>query len=195
MDYPTEYLNELREYKDDEFKNSTYSPLTAEQRKLFEGLTYFEPNPALEFTVTPVEFEQKDMLRILTTQNEIRHYQRWGKVEFTVDDQPVTLTLFLSPGERSFFLPFTDTTNGTESYEAGRYIDVEANPEDGTLRLDFNEAYNPYCAYNEPPSLCIGTNRQPRMWNCPLVPAENRLNVPIRAGEKKPVGNWVISDH
>ncbi len=195
MDYPVEYLSEMREYKDDEFKNSPYSPLTPEQQKLFDGLSYFEPNPELEFNVTPIEFESKDMVRILTTQNEIRHYQRWGKVEFVVDDQPVSLTLYLPPGEARFFVPFTDATTGDESYSAGRYVELETNEEDVTVRLDFNEAYSPYCAYNEPPELAEQAGREPRVWNCPLVPAENRLNVAIRAGEKTPTGSWIISEH
>ncbi len=181
MDYPVEYLNEVREHKDDEFKNSPYSPLTPEQRKKFNGLSYFEPNPALEFELTPIEFEDKDVLRVLTSTNEIRHYQRWGQVQMTVEDQPVTLTLFLGQGDTQFFLPFADTTNGTETYGAGRYVELEET-EPGKYRIDFNEAYNPYCAYGD-------------QWSCPLIPAENRLAVPIRAGEKKPIGDWLPTGH
>ncbi len=193
VDYPIEYLTEIREHKDDEFKNSPYSPLTPEQRALFQALNYYDANPALEFLISPTEFADKQMVRFLTTRNEIKFYQRWGQMRFTVDEQPITLTLFLEEGDTAFFVPFTDSTSGNETYGAGRYITPEQDPE-GMLRLDFNEAYNPYCAYNEPPALAVSAKRQPRSWSCPLTPPENRLTIAIRAGEKKPVGGWVIDD-
>lgn len=85
------------------------------------------------------------------------------------------LTLFAS--DHGFFLPFVDSLRGEETYGAGRYLEPEEGP-DGRFHIDFNLAYNPYCAYNE-------------NWSCPLTPFENRLNVPIRAGEKLPAGDWV----
>src|ERR1700694_777811 len=193
MDYPVDYLAELREHKDADFKESPHSPLTPEQRSVFNGLSYYEPNPALEFNLIPTEFADKTVLRMMTTQNEIQHFQRWGKLDFTVDGQSVSLTLFLGHGSSQFFVPFTDTTNGDETYSGGRYVEVEAQDDGRSLRLDFNEAYNPYCAYNEPPALVAGLRREPRTWNCPIPPAENRLPVPIPAGEKLPVGLWVNS--
>jgi uncharacterized protein (DUF1684 family) len=84
-----------------------------------------------------------------------------------------------------------DATSGTETYDAGRYVEAERLP-NGKVLLDFNAAYNPYCAYNEPPSLSVG--HEPHVWSCPIPPKENRLKVPIRAGEKKPIGEWVIQD-
>ena len=69
-----------------------------------------------------------------------------------------------------YFLPFADALAGTETYGAGRYLDPEAIG-DGRFLLDFNLAYNPYCAYNE-------------QWSCPITPRDNRLAVPIRAGER-----------
>ena len=68
------------------------------------------------------------------------------------------------------FLPFADATSGVETYGAGRYLEPEALP-DGRMSVDFNYAYNPYCAYNE-------------RWSCPITPAENRIDVPIRGGER-----------
>ena len=76
-----------------------------------------------------------------------------------------------------FFLPFVDTLAGEETYPAGRYLEP-VQLEGNTFRIDFNQAYNPYCAY--------GDN-----WSCPITPAENRLSVPIRAGEKLPQGDWL----
>jgi uncharacterized protein len=85
------------------------------------------------------------------------------------------------PGDDRFFVPFMDATSGTETYAAGRYIEAELDA-NGNIMIDFNEAYNPYCAYS------------PR-WSCPIPPVENRLKVPLRAGEKSPEGSWVETDH
>jgi hypothetical protein len=91
-------------------------------------------------------------------------------VHFDVDGRTATLTLFGSHDSDDLFLPFRDATSGQETYGAGRYIDVGA-ARDGRVTVDFNLAYNPYCAYN--PS-----------YSCPLPPRENWLDVPIRAGEQ-----------
>jgi len=85
-----------------------------------------------------------------------------------LDDVEVELTIYQS--EHGFFLPFVDSLAGSETYAAGRYLEPEPLP-GGHFLVDFNIAYNPYCAYNE-------------MWSCPLTPAENRLKVAVRAGEK-----------
>jgi len=193
-DYPIDYLTELREQKDDEFKNSMQSPLTPEQRQLFSGLSYFEPKPALEFIAKPEEFADKPEVRFITTQNEIKHFQRWGQMQFTVDGVALTLTLYSSQNSALFFVPFTDMTTGNETYSAGRYIEPEPQT-DGTIRLDFNEAYNPYCAYNEPDYLAAQAQRTPRIWNCALPLPENRLSVAIDAGERMPEGAWVRAEH
>ncbi|HEY3290725.1 MAG TPA: DUF1684 domain-containing protein, partial [Anaerolineae bacterium] len=74
-------------------------------------------------------------------------------------------------GAHGFFLPFVDALAGTETYGAGRYLEPEPIPGGQQFQVDFNLAYNPYCAYND-------------QWSCPLTPAENRLTVPVRAGEK-----------
>jgi len=190
--YPIEALVESRQDKDVFFKTDSNSPLTEQQRSVFEGLRYFPPNPALAFEITPIKFVTADQIaqRIMTNQNEIRHYRRWGRLEFEVNGQSVGLTLFQDQGGEYFFLPFADPTNGDKTYGAGRYVEVELLP-DGQFRLDLNSAYNPFCAYNEPHSLVNAAGRHPRTWNCPLVPPENRLAVPIEAGEQKPVGAWV----
>jgi uncharacterized protein (DUF1684 family) len=86
-----------------------------------------------------------------------------------VDGQEAALTIYRDD-EGEYFLPFADALAGHETYGAGRYLEP-LDLEDGKVRVDFNYAYNPYCAYNEG-------------WSCPLTPRENRLKVPIRAGEK-----------
>lgn len=98
---------------------------------------------------------------------------RYGQFHFTVDGKECVLTAYQSADHpEHLFLPFKDATNGTETYGAGRYIDVSAQP-DASVHyvIDFNLAYNPYCAYNP-------------AYSCPVVPRENFLTVPIRAGER-----------
>ena len=182
-DYPIDELVAMRQEKDESFRHPSYSPLTAEQRKLFDGLRYFAANPALAFDVDAQLLPpgEQTMQRIMTSTNEIRHFQRWARLEFSVDGEMAGLTLYRDPVQDGFFLPFTDTTSGHETYGAGRYVEIEPLADEADnhwrLRLDFNIAYNPYCAYNS-------------RWSCPYVPNENHLGVAIRAGEMSPAEVW-----
>lgn len=186
-------LDAHRQNKDRFFKSHPQSPLTPEQRALFQGLRYFDYNPALRLDLKPEPLADKANVKIQTTTGETRYYVRWGTVTFSVDDVTATLTLFLTPGSDEFFIPFTDATSGTDSYSAGRYLETQRLP-NGHITLDFNDAYSPYCAYNEPQALVAGLDREAQVWSCPIPPKENRLTVAIRAGEMKPVGPWVIQD-
>ena len=161
-------LDEFRAEKDDFFKTHPQSPLTREQKKEFKGLNYFPENDALRLEVQ-VELlnDQKPML-MQTSTGGAQEYMRYGRFEFQVDGQEAELTVYQS--ENGFFLPFVDSLAGKETYPAGRYLEPEQLAGNHFL-VDFNVAYNPYCAYNE-------------MWSCPITPAENRLKVPVRAGEK-----------
>lgn len=163
-------LEQFRKMKDRFFRHDPNSPLLPEQQDGFEGLNYYPPNPALRFELEPEEFEVQQSIMMQTNKGDVRDFIRWGRVRFAVDGQPAELTLYLAPGSGAFFLPFVDATSGAETYGAGRYLDFEPEP-DGRFIVDFNLAYNPYCAYNE-------------RWTCPLPPAENRLKVRIEAGEK-----------
>ncbi len=166
---PTD-IEQFRMMKDRFFKSDPYSPLLPEQKIEFKGLSYFEENPALDLKLKLEPLEVQDPIEMQTSTGDVQEYIRWGKIAFKVGDQPAELTIYLSPGGHGYFLPFMDATSGQETYGAGRYLDVEPNP-DGTMQVNFNLAYNPYCAYND-------------QWSCPLVPAENRLKVRIEAGEK-----------
>ncbi len=157
-----------RKSKDDFFARHPQSPLTPEQREVFTGLSYFPENPALNLTLPIEVFEVQEEFDMQTSTGDIQHYRRHGKIHFAVDGQPAELTIYANP--RGFFLPFVDSQANVETYGAGRYLDPEVLP-DGRFHIDFNLAYNPYCAYNE-------------MWSCPLTPFENRLKLAIRAGEK-----------
>jgi uncharacterized protein len=161
-------LLEFRTEKDEFFAHHPQSPLTHSQKHSFTGLKYFPVNPALRQEVTVELFPAQQTVSIQTTGGVPQSYQRYGHFKFEVDGQVAELTLFSS--ETGFFLPFVDSLAGKETYPAGRYLEPEQLP-DGKFLVDFNLAYNPYCAYNE-------------KWSCPLTPAENRLKLAIRAGEK-----------
>jgi hypothetical protein len=165
-------LEEFRQEKDAFFKTHPQSPLLPEQKRDFKGLSYFPENPALRLEVVVEEFNPKDTVHMQTSTGDTQTYQRFGRFKFVVEGQEAALTIYAS--EHGFFLPFVDSLAGEETYGAGRYLEPEPLGR-GKFRVDFNLAYNPYCAYNE-------------KWSCPLTPRENRLKVPIRAGEKDFLG-------
>ncbi len=161
-------LDEFRKEKDDFFAHDPHSPLTRDQQKAFRGLIYFAENPALRLDLPLEEDASGDVVEMQTSTGDVQVYQRLGKVRFEVDGKPVALTIFTN--EHGLFLPFVDALAGKETYGAGRYLEPERMPQGG-VHLDFNLAYNPYCAYND-------------RWSCPITPAENRIRTAIRAGEK-----------
>ncbi len=161
-------LTEFRRMKDEFFAKDAQSPLTEEQKKSFNGLHYYDENTSLRLELSIQEFPEKQMVPIQTSTGEVRTYQRFGRIDFVIDGQSASLTIYLT--DHGFFLPFVDALAGKETYPAGRYLEIESLP-DGKFLVDFNNAYNPYCAYND-------------RWSCPLTPAENRLSIPIKAGEK-----------
>jgi uncharacterized protein (DUF1684 family) len=161
-------LDQFRHHKDDFFRTDPNSPLNPEQRRNFSGLNYFPENPDLDLIVEVERFGKGDVVQIQTNTGDVQTYERYGRFRFTVDDDEAALTIYHN--EFGFFLPFTDSLSGEETYGAGRYLEPEELP-DGRFQVDFNMAYNPYCAYNF-------------NWSCPLTPFENRLKVPIQAGEK-----------
>ena len=109
------------------------------------------------------------------TKGQERDFLRWGEFRFKVSDREQTIQVYKSdPAEERLFILFKDATSGKETYGAGRYLDLESDRDqtaEGKWILDFNKAYNPWCVYSE-------------NYTCPLVPPENRLEVPIYAGEK-----------
>lgn len=161
-------LERFRKEKDAFFRSSPHSPLSPEQKRTFAGLSYFPPNPDLDLEVEAEPYPEGEMVQIQTTTGDVQTYERFGRIRFEVEGETAELTIYRN--EHGFFLPFADSLAGSETYGAGRYLEPSPLP-GGKLHVDFNLAYNPYCAYNE-------------MWSCPITPAENRLKVPIRAGEK-----------
>ena len=161
-------LDDFREEKDAFFKSHPQSPLTREQKRAFTGLNYFPENPELRLQVAVEPLETKEAIQMQTSTGDVQTYQKYGRFKFTAEGQEAELTVYAS--ESGFFLPFADALAGTETYGAGRYLEPEVLEGEKFL-VDFNLAYNPYCAYNQ-------------NWSCPVPPKENRLKVPIRAGEK-----------
>ena len=161
-------LTDFRKEKDEFFGYHPQSPLTPEQKHRFTGLQYFPENESLRLEVqAELLFDQQPM-QMQTSTGGVQTYVRHARFKFQVDGQEAELTIYQN--ENGYFLPFVDSLAGKETYPAGRYLEPESLPGNRFL-VDFNLAYNPYCAYNE-------------MWSCPITPAENRLKVAIRAGEK-----------
>ena len=165
----------FRHMKDEFFVSDPHSPLTPGQKVDFEGLSYYPINEALHLDLEVEEFEDKEIIQMQTSTGDMQSYERWGKIRFEVDSEPAELTVFAN--QHGLFLPFTDATSGKETYGAGRYLEPE-HLSGGKVRVDFNLAYNPYCVYSP-------------YFSCPIPPFENRLRVPIRAGEKNPEGEWI----
>ena len=165
-----------RQDKNRFFMLDPQSPLPIEARKkLRGGLDYFPPDPRYRFELELHEHEDKETIKVEATKGDEREFIRWGEFRFKISDKNCTLQAYKSdPMEGRLFVPFRDATSSKETYGAGRYIDLEPDTHrtaNGKWILDFNAAYNPWCAYSE-------------AYTCPLVPPENWLEVPINAGEK-----------
>jgi uncharacterized protein len=161
-------LTDFRTEKDEFFRRHPQSPLTPEQRRSFTGLNYFPENNALRLDVSVELLKDQQPMQMQTSTGGVQEYTRFGRFHFQVEGQEAELTIYKA--DYGYFLPFVDSLSDTETYPAGRYLEPEELPGNHFL-VDFNLSYNPYCAYNE-------------MWSCPITPPENRLKVPIRAGEK-----------
>ncbi len=174
-----EYVWEIKQFrhqKDQFFATSDDAPIPRRDRQQFQGLRYFEPDLAYRVEAELVRFDAPEVVQLGTTTGRVTEHYRYGEVRFTLGGQDCRLTAYKSvdaaDDDPELFLPFRDATTGQESYGAGRYLEVEeAADGSGQLILDFNLAYNPWCAYNE-------------AYSCVLPPAENRLAAPVRAGER-----------
>jgi uncharacterized protein (DUF1684 family) len=167
-------LRQDREQKDEYFGSDPHSPIPPDAREDFDGLAYYPIDEDYRFEVELDRDEDPDTVTVGTSTGGEQSYLEWG--EFTVDiaDEPVSIRAYKSaPDDERLWVPFRDETSGEETYGAGRYIDLEpaSHRTNGTWILDFNEAYNPTCAYSD-------------RYECPLPPTENWLDVRIEAGEK-----------
>jgi hypothetical protein len=162
-------LEKYRRQKDEFFKSDPDSPLSKAQKRAFKGLKYYPENPALRFDVQVEPFAEHMHVHMQTSTGDVQEYVKYGTFQFEVDGQSAVLTVYVAEDGEAF-VPFADATSGTETYGAGRYLDLEHHG-GNRYHVDFNLAYNPWCAYSPD-------------YSCPIPPQENRLQVPIRAGEK-----------
>jgi uncharacterized protein len=170
-----EAVESFRADKDDYFGSNPHSPIPETDRAAFSGLPYFTVDEALRFDdlrLEPYTGNEPSDFQIPTSDGKLKPAHRAGYLAFEIDDAPYRLTAYTFDGEdgTSLFVPFLDSTSGTETYGAGRYLDLEPE-DDGTYALDFNLAYHPSCVYDP-------------IYSCPLTPAENRLPIRIEAGER-----------
>ena len=166
-------ITNWRATKDEFMRRSEDSPIPPEQRATFPPLSYFPIEPEYRVPAALAIARGNDVIEIPTSRGERRKHYRVGTLRFTVKGQLLTLTAFVEVGQddlRRLFVPFGDLTNGAETYPGGRYLELERTAT-GIYDLDFNRAYHPFCYYNP-------------KYDCPYPPRENRLPIPIRAGDK-----------
>jgi Uncharacterized conserved protein len=177
FDLPDAYTRELkqrRQEKDAFFRFSPHSPISPQQRRNFAGLRYFPPDRAYRVTATIELLPDQSLVEMATSDGQQQHFIRLAFLHFAINETPQRLTAYRplhEHGETSLFVPFRDALAGKETYGAGRYLDLPFNDGETTLVLDFNEAYQPYCAYSD-------------AYSCPVPPSENTLTSAIRAGER-----------
>ncbi|GGZ77073.1 hypothetical protein GCM10007028_12870 [Algibacter mikhailovii] len=160
-----------------QFKDVTESPLKKKDRKTFEGLDFFQFDSLFVVKARFIRTPNEKPFKMKTTTDRLPEYLKYGELVFQLKGKQFKLNIYqnqslvdVEGSEDYLFLPFLDETNGVESYGGGRYIDAKI-PRNDTMIIDFNKAYNPYCAYND-------------KYSCPLVPRENYLKVRIEAGVK-----------
>ena len=168
-------LDTQRRLKDKFLLEHPQSPLLPEDREGFRGANYFPVNLEYKVVATFVPEEHPGIFRVQTSTGDQKEYKRAGRLQFEIDGQKLSLVAFEPPADEPLhgnrlFVPFRDKTSSKETYGAGRYLDLNKRPGDQYV-LDFNRAYNPYCAYSP-------------YYSCPIPPGENTLAVEIRAGEK-----------
>jgi uncharacterized protein len=170
------YVQEIeqeRKEKDRFLRTSKDSPF-AEALESFKGLSYYPADPKYRVIADLHPIEEKKVIVLSTNNGKEERFVEYAYAEFQLDGIHNKLLILevmtMGPNRGKLFLAFGDETSALETYGAGRYIDVAKVPGSSTITLDFNKAYNPYCAYND-------------NYTCPLPPAENLLKVAIKAGE------------
>jgi uncharacterized protein (DUF1684 family) len=174
MDKREEKVKEFREKRDQFFKEDPRSPLKDSDLRNFKSLAYFPFN--LKYAqVGTIERAPAgaapSYVNLRTNKGTEKRYVKFGRFTFRLDGIAYVLQVYRVLGGDELFLPFRDKTAGRETYSKGRYLFIEPMPQ-GKVLVDFNRAYNPFCAYDE-------------KYTCPDPPPENWLNTEIRAGEKR----------
>ena len=169
-DYPAKIAAD-RASKDAAFQSGN-DPVPKARHAEFLPLAYFPIDPDYNVPASLKPSNDPTVIEMPTSTGTQRKMRRAGSLEFSLKGQPLKLTAFLEVGAdpSHLFVPFSDLTSGTETYTAGRFMDLNRNGT-GIYEMDFNRAYIPYCYYNP-------------TYECPYPPRENRLDIPIRAGER-----------
>lgn len=152
---------------------SDESPLPAERRSTFPALEYFPIDETFRVPAALQLARGDDVMEMSTSTGTRRAMRRIGTLAFTLQGTPLTLTAFVEASDQTLarlFVPFGDATNASETYRAGRYLDLDRTAT-GLYDLDFNRAYHPFCLFNP-------------TFECPIPPRENHLSVSVRAGER-----------
>lgn len=181
--HPKKYKKTIkheRKTKNKEMKKGTASPFSKAAKRKFKKLKYYPINIAYRVPAKMKLTPDTEFFEILTSDGKKRLYRQYGTLSFKVQGKSLTLPAYQSkrlmrmPQYRNYlFVPFTDLTNGNTTYGAGRYLGLHVvKQKEGHIILDFNKAYNPYCAYNS-------------SYSCPIPPKANHLEVAIEAGEKR----------
>ena len=175
----TEFKQEFEKYvieKNEYLKSEDDSPLLEKEKPGFSGLHYYDYDPNYRFEGPITIYENPDTIIIYGSKNDERPSLKFGYFQFLFNDKTYQLQVFKilpkKPQQSDYlFLGFTDETSNVDTYGGGRYINLELNKENHYI-VDFNYAYNPYCAYNP-------------KYSCAIPTKENHLNIAIEAGEKK----------
>ncbi|MGC1241772.1 MAG: DUF1684 domain-containing protein [Chryseosolibacter sp.] len=173
----TAFIKEIekeRKDKDRFMRTSAESPFASAPEE-YKGLNYYPTDMKYRVIANLIPVEKKKPVVLSTNDGKEQRYVEYAYAEFKLDGVANKLLILeiadMGPFRGNLFLAFGDETSASETYGAGRYLDVTKTPGSTTIKLDFNLAYNPYCAYNN-------------SFSCPLPPRENMLSIPIRAGEK-----------
>ena len=171
------YVQEIAEHRaqvDKSFREQPDNPIPPAMVDTLLPLRYYEVDPGYAVPAALKLADERPVFEMPTSTGKMRRMQRVGVLEFTLQDQPMTLGAFVEEGQaiETLFVPFADQTTGSETYPAGRYLELHPTST-GFYTVDFNRAFKPYCAYN-------------KTYDCPFPPPSNRLKVAIRAGEKAP---------
>ena len=168
-------IQNLRKEKDHYMRTASDSPFAKDTLLEFKGLSYFPIDAAFRIQALLTPIQNKKSISLPTSDGKEKSYLEYAYAEFEmqgVQNKLLILEIMDSgPYRGTLFLAFADKTSAMETYGAGRYLDIKKLPGSTSVTLDFNEAYNPYCAYNDD-------------FSCPFPPPENLLNIRIEAGEK-----------
>jgi len=177
--YSEQISTHREKYKQDFIKESN-SPLKEND---LQNLHFYDADSSYKISADVEMLKNEKVFKMPTYDGTTKEFYRYAKINFNLNDKAITMTLYKSIALASnpaykdlLFLPFTDETNNVETYGGGRYIDLSSKEiSDNKIEVDFNKAYNPYCAYSDG-------------YRCPVPPEENNLELAIKAGEKKFTG-------